>query len=131
MYRNLLLYVTIPCMTSSCRPTSFICITKDLCKPRRSLCITSMQLIELYNSMMQLHKFLPNRPTKQDLINAGCQINAGGCDLLYEFGDLRYQLLVWRGIYYYVRTDAKILVIRKFWVENFTTVLVNRYVTHV
>ena len=52
--------------------------------------------------------------TKQDLINAGCQINAGGCDLLYEFGDLRYQLLVWRAIYYYVRTYAKILVIRKF-----------------
>ena len=73
-----------------------------------------MQLIELYNSMMQLHKFLPNRPTKQDLIDAGCQINAGGCDLLYEFGDLRYQLLVWRAIYYYVRTYAKILVTRKF-----------------
>ena len=76
-------------MTSSC--TSFICITS-----------------------MQLHKFLPNRPTKQDLINAGSQINAGGCDLLYEFGDLPYQLLVWRAIYYYVRTYAKILVIRKF-----------------
>ena len=45
--------------------------------------------------------------TKQDLINAGCQINAGGCDLLYEFGDLRYQLLVWLAIYYYVRTYVR------------------------
>ena len=42
------------------------------------------------------------------------QPSAGGCDLLYEFGDLRYQLLVWRAIYYYVRAYAKILVIRKF-----------------
>jgi len=32
----------------------------------------------------QLHKFLPKRPTKQDLINAGSQINAGGSDLLYD-----------------------------------------------
>jgi len=39
---------------------------------------------------MQLHKFSRNRRIQQDLINAGCQINAGslinagGSDLLYE-----------------------------------------------
>ena len=85
-------------MTSSC--TSFIFITKDLCKPRRSLCITSMQLIELYNSMMQLHKFLPNRPTKQDLINAGCQINAGV--VIYCTNSVICGISCWSGVLFTV-----------------------------
>jgi len=45
----------------------------------------------IFITCKQLHKFLRNRTIKQDLINAGSQINAVCSDLLY--GD------VVRGVY--------------------------------
>jgi len=82
-----------------------------------------LYVIFIFITCKQLHKFLRNKPTKQDLINAVSKINAGDSDLLYGgVYSVIYGISWWSSVLFTimcVRTQT-FFVIRKFCLLRFS-----------